>query len=98
AVEARRVMEVAVRGWQAEGDFASASKAAELYGRLALPGKGRELPAEVAAAWGQALWSVAEPGGPKADHMRDEARLQFRKAGSLFADAASPDRPAGEQV
>src|SRR5204862_3146218 len=72
---------------------------AALYARLALPGKGRELPAEVAAAWGQALWTEAERGaGPAAAHGREEARLQFRKAGSLFAEAAGADRPAGEQV
>ena len=89
----------ACRTFQAENDFASASKVADLYVKLAPTGKGRELPAEVAAAWGQSLWKEAEvKTGPTAAHGRDEARLQFRKAGGLFAEAATAQRPVSEQV
>ncbi|MFL5340986.1 MAG: tetratricopeptide repeat protein [Gemmataceae bacterium] len=99
AAEVRKLLETACRTFQTEADFAAASKAADLYVKLVPSGKGRELPAEVATAWGQKLWKDAErAAGPTAAHGRDEAKLQFRKAGGLFAEAASADRPVGEQV
>jgi tetratricopeptide (TPR) repeat protein len=78
--------------------FSDASRLADLYAKLAPPGKGHELPAEVAEAWGQALLTESKTAaGASAQHSREEARKQFRKAGTAFTEAASPERPVSEQ-
>lgn len=99
AKEAMDLLAATSRRVLGEGDFAAANRIAEVYGKVAPGGRGRELPATMAAAWGKAWLAEAERAqGPPADQARNEARLQFRRAATLYTEAATTDRPAGEQV
>lgn len=97
--DALALLEQMCQTLRAGNDFANAGKIADLYAKICAPGKGRELPAEIADAWGrERLAEAKNASGAAAQHALDEARKQFRKAGAVYAEAATPDRPIPEQI
>lgn len=98
ADQARQLVEKACKDFRTAGDFASAGKMAEFLVRLSGPGRGRELAAETAAAWGISLKAEAKKlSGQASEHAEEEANKQMRQAAEFAAQAATPDRPPAEQ-
>ena len=98
ADQARQLVEKACQDFRAAGDFAAAGKMADFLVRLSGPGRGRELAAETAAAWGMSLKAEAKKlSGQASEHAEEEANKQLRQAAEFAVQAATPDRPPAEQ-
>lgn len=98
ADQARQLVEKACQDFCKAGDFASAGKMADYLVRLSGPGRGRELAAETAAAWGISLKGEAKKlAGQAAEHAEEEADKQLRRAAELAMQAATA-RPPAEQA
>ncbi len=97
--QAEELVERACREFKEAREWAAASKLAELLVRLAGAARGKELAADIAIAWGLALQAEArQKSGQAARHAEEEAGKQFRLAGALAAELATPERPGIEQA
>ncbi|MCX7702383.1 MAG: tetratricopeptide repeat protein [Gemmataceae bacterium] len=97
--QAEELVERACLEFKEAREWASASKLADLLVRLAGAARGKELAADIAVAWGLALQAEArQKSGQAARHAEEEAGKQFRLAGALAAELATPERPGIEQA
>jgi len=95
----QQTLEQGIKQLQAGGDLLSANRLSELHVRVTPPGRSRELQVELAESLGQKLLADAQGKSmPESDLLVVEARTQFRRSGTLAIEAATPDRPAEEQV
>jgi tetratricopeptide (TPR) repeat protein len=93
-----KVLEQAGSMFRAQGDFANASKVAELFGHVAGLGRSSEMQAEIADAWGEKLLAESrQTPGQAGQQSLAEAKKQFQLAGTHAEEAARPDRPVAEQ-
>src|SRR5262249_46244348 len=84
----------ACRSCRESGDHEYGVQLAELYRPLALPGVAEERLAQASEGLARAsVAKLAQAAGPQAAALQEQARANFRKAGSFFEQAAR-HRPA----
>lgn len=85
AAEVRAAFEEAIQVMQTEADFAAAARAADLYAKVAVPGRARERRAELTAAWATALQSAPATAA--------EAVAKFKAAADDYTALAANQSP-----
>lgn len=97
ADDARAVLDQAVAALKA--DPSASQRVSELSGRLTSPGRTKQVQFDAVEAQAvKALEAAKATTGPAAELAMEEARKLLRQAATAAADAATPDRPAKEQV
>jgi hypothetical protein len=97
--EARQLVEKAAQVCRAQGDWETAQKVAELYGRLAPPSGADVMAGLTADEWAKALAEQARQAAPEQQAaLEEQAQAQLKAAGLAYEKAAGKAAPGAEQA
>jgi tetratricopeptide (TPR) repeat protein len=96
---AREVFDVACKGMAAGGDFEASAKAAQLYERLAVPGRANELRAEADVAAARAAQTKAAGAADEEKRkLYAEVETLLRQAGEAYQKSAEAQADPAERA
>jgi tetratricopeptide (TPR) repeat protein len=97
--QARETFEAGCKAARTAGAFEASARLAELYGRLAVPGRAQELRADAIDALARATLDRArKANGGQARQLYGEAEAMLRQAGAAYEQAAGAQTEPAEQA
>jgi tetratricopeptide (TPR) repeat protein len=97
--QAREAFEAGCKAARAAGAFEASARVAQLYERLAPPGRAQELRAEALDAWARATQDKARlAAGERARELYGEAEALLRQAGETYEQSANAQADPAEQA